>query len=117
MSTDFHSLFLLNEGLIMINLGEKLLRIRKEKGVSSSKLEILSGVNQSTISRIETNTQSPTIDTLLKLCEALGISIIDLFDSENLPADMYNLINTAKQLTPTQRQKVTEMLQSFSNKI
>jgi transcriptional regulator with XRE-family HTH domain len=100
----------------MINLGEKLLSIRKERGISSSKLEILSGVNQSTISRIETNAQSPTIDTLLKLCEALGVTLFDLFDNNDIPADMINLINTAKQLSPKQRQKVTEMLQSFLNK-
>lgn len=99
----------------MINLGERLRSIRKDKGISSYQLEFLSGITQATISRIENNKHSPSIDTLLKLCNALEISVIDLLFEihDELPADMINLINTAKQLTPQQRKKVTEMLQSF----
>lgn len=99
----------------MINLGERLQNIRKDKGISSYQLEFLSGITQATISRIENNKQSPSIDTLLKLCNALEISVIDLLFEihDELPNDMINLINTAKQLTPQQRKKVTEMLQSF----
>lgn len=98
----------------MINLGKRLRTIRKEKGISSSQLEFLSGVTQSTISKIESNTHSPSIDTLLKICSALEISISDfLEDNESLPVDLLNLISTAKKLSPFQRQKITEMLNSF----
>lgn len=99
----------------MINLGERLRSIRKDKGISSYQLEFLSGITQATISRIENNKHSPSIDTLLKLCNALEISLIDLLFEihDELPDDMINLINTAKQLTPQQRKKVTEMLRSF----
>ncbi len=99
----------------MINLGERLRSIRKDRGISSYQLEFLSGITQATISRIENNKHSPSIDTLLKICNALEISIIDLLFEihDELPDDMINLINTAKQLTPQQRKKVTEMLQSF----
>lgn len=98
----------------MINIGEKLKSIRLDKGISSKELEALSGVNQSTISRIENNTHSPSIDTLFKICTALDISINDFFkDNEELPVDVINLISTAKKMSPNQRQKVTEMLESF----
>lgn len=96
----------------MDNLGEKFRYLRKEKGISSQQLEYLSGVSQSNISRIENNEISPTIDTLLKLCNALNISVIELFENNELAS----LINTAKQLTDEQRQKVNEMLKSFVNK-
>jgi transcriptional regulator with XRE-family HTH domain len=99
----------------MINLGEKLKAIRLEKGISSVQLEALSGVDQSTISRIENNLRSPTIETLLKICEALEISIIDLIGNQDLPTDFLNLINTAKKLTPQQRRKITELIESFLN--
>ncbi|MBD8069297.1 helix-turn-helix domain-containing protein [Bacillus sp. PS06] len=94
----------------MENIGEKLRKIRNEKGISSNQLEILSGVNQSTIIRIETNVQSPSIETLLKICDALDYSIVHLFEDS---ADMINLINTAKKLSPNQRQKITEMIEAF----
>ncbi|MFB5281817.1 helix-turn-helix domain-containing protein [Peribacillus sp. Hz7] len=98
----------------MVNLGKRLREIRTDKGISSTQLEFLSGVTQSTISKIENNTHSPSIETLLKICSALEISIVDLFkDNETLPIDLMNLISTAKKLSPTQRQKVTEMLESF----
>lgn len=93
----------------MEKLGEKFRYIRKEKGISSQQLEYLSGVSQSNISRIESNDISPTIDTLLKLCKALEISVLELFENNELAS----LVNTAKQLTPDQRNKVNEMLKSF----
>lgn len=98
----------------MINIGEKLRSIRLDKGISSKELEALSGINQSTISRIENNTHSPSIETLFKICSALEISINDFFkDNEELPVDLMSLLNTAKKMSPTQRQKVTEMIESF----
>ncbi|MCY8937866.1 helix-turn-helix domain-containing protein [Peribacillus frigoritolerans] len=100
----------------MMNLGEKLRALRLENGISTTQLELLSGISQSNISKIERNIQSPSVDTLLKITEALGTSLIDLFDiSEELPSDLVNLVNTAKKLTPQQRKKVTEMIQSFLN--
>jgi transcriptional regulator with XRE-family HTH domain len=96
----------------MEKLGEKVRSIRKGKGISSYQLEFLSGVSQSNISRIESNEISPTIETLLKLCTALEISLLELFEKN----DLIKLIHTAKQLTPEQIEKVNEMLKSFINK-
>lgn len=99
-----------------MNLGEKLRTLRLENGISTTQLELLSGISQSNISKIERNVQSPSVDTLLKITEALGTSLIDLFDiNEDFPTDLVNLVNTAKKLTPQQRKKVTEMIQSFLN--
>ncbi|MCM3360375.1 helix-turn-helix domain-containing protein [Niallia sp. MER TA 168] len=101
----------------MINISEKLRSIRIDKGLSTKELELISGVSVTTISRIESNTQSPTIETLLKITQALDISLTDLFgESASLPTDLISLINTAKKLSPTQRKKVTEMLNSFIHK-
>ncbi|MGN7298108.1 helix-turn-helix domain-containing protein [Ferdinandcohnia sp. SAFN-114] len=95
----------------MDDIGSKLRSIRKEKGLSSYQLEYISGISQSNISRIESNEISPTIDTLLKLCNGLEISIIEIFEQNDLTA----LLKTAKQLSPEQIEKVNEMLKSFIN--
>jgi transcriptional regulator with XRE-family HTH domain len=98
----------------MKNIGEMLKSIRLKKGISSSELEILSGITQPTISKIENNIHSPSIETLIKLCAALDTSVIHFFDdNEEIPVDMINLIDTAKKLSPNQRQKITEMIESF----
>ncbi|MDR7080727.1 transcriptional regulator with XRE-family HTH domain [Neobacillus niacini] len=100
----------------MNNLGERIRRIRLSKDISTEQLAILAGVNQSTISRIESNVRSTSIETLYKICEALEITIVDLFeDNKSLPPDLLNLIITAKKLSPQQRKKITEMIESFIN--
>lgn len=98
----------------MVNIGDKLKSIRKLKGLSSSELEQLSGVSQSSISKIENNLQSPSIENLNKICDALEIPISMLF--KDLPPDMLNLIETAKHLSPIQRQKITELIEVFLGK-
>ncbi|MGF6949101.1 transcriptional regulator with XRE-family HTH domain [Neobacillus sp. B4I6] len=98
----------------MVNIGEKLNSFRILKGISSSELEKICGVSQATISKIENNIQSPSIETLNKICDALEIPVSLLF--KDFAPDMINLIETAKQLSPNQRQKITEMIGSFLEK-
>jgi transcriptional regulator with XRE-family HTH domain len=98
----------------MIKIGEKFKIIREEMGLSTIELEEMSGVHRTTITRIENNTQSPSVETLLKICNSLKIPITYFFeDSDQISEDMINLIDTAKKLTPNQRQKITEMIESF----
>ena len=56
-------------------MGE-LIKAREEKGISQRKLEELSGVKQPIISRMEAGETSPQIDTILKVLEPLGKTLI-----------------------------------------
>ena len=53
----------------------KLAQVRKAKGISQARLAVLSGVNRVTIARYETGKISPTIRTLAKLSDALGVKV------------------------------------------
>lgn len=53
---------------------KELQKVRKEKGLSQSKLSELSGVEQSVITRIEKGT-NPQIETVLKLLNALDLTL------------------------------------------
>lgn len=98
----------------MINLGQRIKAIRLSKGLSTEKLASLTGVNQSTISRIESNERSTSVETLLKICKALDVTVSELFESdESLPPDLLDLIKTARKLTPNQRQRITELIEAF----
>jgi len=83
--------------------------------MSGNQLAKASGIAQSTISAIESGKTSPTIDSLERICAALGITLADFFsyDSEELPPDLIQLIETAKKLTPEERKSITHMIQSL----
>lgn len=65
----------------------KLRRIREKKALSLRKLAQLSGVDYSTISKIETGeSRSPRLDTLVRLAQALGVDMSELIDLKELLA-------------------------------
>lgn len=55
----------------------KIIKRRKEKGISQQKLADLISVPQSTIARIEAEIVSPTLKTLILIVDALNL-IIDI---------------------------------------
>ena len=66
---------------------EKIQKFRLEKGYSMNKLATLSGMAYTNYHRIETKKTDMTIQTLQKICKALGISIREFFDEtvEHIP--------------------------------
>lgn len=66
---------------------EKIQKLREEKGYTMNKLATLSGMAYTNYHRIETKKTDMTIQTLQKICKALGISMSDFFNEavENIP--------------------------------
>jgi len=62
-----------------IVIGEVLKRWRNIRGLSQWDLADKSGVGYASIARIETGRQDPTVGTLTRLAEALGIDVVDFF--------------------------------------
>jgi transcriptional regulator with XRE-family HTH domain len=60
---------------------ENLRRIREERGLSQRALADRAGVVKSTIYEAEAARHIPRIQTLEKLADALGVSIVDLLPS------------------------------------
>lgn len=56
----------------------RLKEMRIEKKLTQKKLARISGVGKTTISDIENNVESPTLDTVFKLADALKVSCFDL---------------------------------------
>lgn len=79
-------LFLKKEKVRM-NIGEavreRILELCRENNISINKLCTMSGVTQSTVNNIVSGrNNSATVSTIKKLCDGLGISIQDFFQSE-----------------------------------
>jgi len=54
---------------------------RRRLKISKNKLAYLTGLNQSTVSRLENFHDNPTIDSLLRVAEALQINLGDVFQT------------------------------------
>ena len=70
-----------------MNIGEavkeRILELCREHDISVNKLSSMSGVTQSTVNNIvNRRNKSATVSTIKKLCDGLGITIEDFFNSE-----------------------------------
>ena len=62
---------------------ERILELCRKKNISINKLSTMSGVTQSTVNNIVSGrNRSATISTIKKLCDGLGITIEQFFDSD-----------------------------------
>lgn len=60
----------------------RLREILKEKNMTIGQLSEVSGISQSNLSNYMSGKISPTLDTLNRLANALGIELVDLFRKE-----------------------------------
>jgi len=68
---------------ISVNVGISLRKMRQEKGISIRSLATLSGLSANAISMIERNKTSPSVSTLYKLSDALGVPVTKIFDTSS----------------------------------
>lgn len=61
-----------------MSFGKNLVRIRKDKGLTQEDLVKKSGVAISQVRRYEAGKASPTLDVIMRLVKALGVSIDEL---------------------------------------
>ena len=62
-----------------MNLGEKLLSLRKKKGLSQEEVADILHVTRQTISKWETNQSMPDFDKVVPICDLYEISTDELF--------------------------------------
>ena len=61
-----------------MSFGKNLVKLRKEKWLTQEDLVKLSGVAISQIRRYETDKSSPSLDVIIRLAKALGVSIDEM---------------------------------------
>ncbi|WP_198401550.1 helix-turn-helix domain-containing protein [Parageobacillus thermoglucosidasius] len=63
--------------------------MRESKNISARQLAEKVQLDPSQISKIETGKSNPSLDSLERICDALGISLSELFaDLSELPPDL-----------------------------
>ncbi len=68
---------------LQIAIGKRIKSIREEKNISQQDIAGLCNIEKSNFSRLEAGNTNPTIYTLSKIAEHLGVSLKDLVDLEN----------------------------------
>ena len=98
-----------------MDVGIRIKELRELKGYSVNKLATAAGVSQSYLRDIELGNKNPTISFLTLLCEQLEISIQDFFsESSESPFNNDPLIQRIYQMSPEQRKKLLEFLNSLN---
>ncbi len=59
-------------------LGEQLRKARLARGLSQETLAFDAQVSRNYVSLLELNEKSPTVDVLLRICKAMGVSAADI---------------------------------------
>lgn len=84
-----------------IQIGTKIKEIRKRKRISQEKLAEMVSMNLRSINRIENQHNIPTLETLDKIAQVLGVSITDFFEGA----------------TPKTKQEIIDEINSIMNKM
>ncbi len=102
------------------NFGQYLIELRNEKSISQRQLANLSGLTNSTISRIESGLVKPDISTLNKLAESLHVNqslLLSKCGYSEIPEEFIVIARKTGDLTETQRaqlfHKFNETIDTF----
>ena len=81
----------------------RLSRLREEKGVSARDMSLSLGCSENYINNIENKLAYPSMTTFFYICEYLGITPQEFFETENKnPAKTKELLDTVKGLSNEQ---------------
>lgn len=68
----------------LISLGDAIRRIRKTKGISQESLALIAEVDRGYVGRVERGDNNVAILTLIKIADALQVSLADLVSEARL---------------------------------
>lgn len=101
----------------MKNILEEITRLRLERNWSEYDLSKRSGITQSTISTWYRRNQNPTIHSLEKICNGLGITLSQFFAESDdviaLTPIQREMLERWSSLTPTQQKLFLELFKSI----
>lgn len=96
---------------------ERLIHLREEKNVSAREMSLALGQNESYINRIENKKNFPSMQVFFYICEYLGISPADFFntDTDN-PQELNDILHLLYKLSPEQLNIIYKIAYEFNKK-
>ena len=102
--------------LLMMELSKRLLKLRKDKGLTQQALADLAGLHVVQVRRYETNASQPSIEAIRKLAIALSVSADALLfdEDERAPGNALALqFEAVSHLPPDEQRVVMEVLEGL----
>lgn len=97
-----------------MDIGHRIRRLRKANRLTLEELARATDLSQPFISQIERDIKTPSIETLTRICEALGVTLAEFFSPGILlPPDIERLVEAAQRLTPQQRELLSRFLEQM----
>lgn len=100
-----------------MNIGEKIKKVREAKGLSQKEVAITLSMNPSQYSKIENGKVDPQFSSIEKIANALGVSIADIVNSENVFSDIDSLnksvvekVQLIEQLDEKQKESIFNII-------
>lgn len=96
---------------LAIQVGERIRKTRKQEGLSIENFALRCDIHPSYVGHIERGMQNPTLSTLERISQGLGISMDDLFKDIDTPINVENaairhLSQVISELSPEQTQQL-----------
>ena len=100
-------------------IGNKLLLIRKSKGMTQSEVAEASGLSDRTYADIERGVVNMRIETILKICKALNITPDEILTEEDLSLDQYlsEIIDKLNDCKPKEKETALKLLSIYLNSL
>lgn len=95
-----------------MKFGKRLKALRKERKMTLAELSRKSGVQIATLSRMESNIMTGTLDSHVRICKALGISLADFYAEIESASKTASVARVKKEAEPPlrTRKSTLEML-------
>lgn len=90
-------------------VGKRLAELRKSKKITQEKLAEMTNLANNYISNIENNRSIPSLETLVKLCDALEVTPNDILLGVSVNSNQYmhdELQNKINQCTPKEKRLI-----------
>lgn len=93
-----------------MDVGTRIKELRKKAGFTQNRLAEWAGVSQTHLRRVELGQQDITVGQLQLVCDGLGISLAEFFDTCD---DNDSFAEVLAKLSPKQKQLLIEFLKTI----
>lgn len=107
----------------MLNIGERITQLRKQKNISQAELADRANVSRTIIGNYERNTNTPSIEVLLKIAKVFDVSVDFLIGEGELSSfdkELLKRIEDIEKLDPDTKQHlfflIDNVIQNFKTK-
>ena len=95
---------------------KRIKELLDERNWTMYQLSHRADIPQSTLSNLFARNNAPSIPTLEKICQALGISLAEFFGSKNETNEEEKILKEWRLLSPKMKKAINELIKELNNK-